>query len=112
MFFAWIALSLLLFSSLPWWGLFLTFAAVGFVRPGRLGQDALLGLASGGVAAAMGFYADGRSAGTIAPKIAALFSLPHPELIFAILFLMTFVSSVLALQTGYVLSRLFVKKAV
>ncbi len=100
MVFAWIVLSFLLFKFSPWWGIVLVGLVVGFARPGKLFLDLQLALVSGAVAMAMAFYSDGRHLGLISKRMSGLFSLPVPDLMFAMMFVLFFTTVLLALQSG------------
>lgn len=109
MVFAWIAISFLLLKFLPWWAIVLGCGMVGFLRPARILLDFQLALVTGTVALGMAFYADGRNFGLISKRMAGLFSLPIPDLVFALIFILFSLTALLSLQSGKALRALMIR---
>lgn len=112
MLFAAIVISYFTFKFLPWWGVFLMFAALGAWRGGKWKGDLLIALISGLVFAAMTFWADGKTGALVSQRMSGMFGLPKQELIFVVMFVMQFISSTLALQAGSALRGLFARQTV
>jgi hypothetical protein len=91
----------------PWWGLALAAAILGGLRPAGRKSDSQLGAAAAVAWAALAYVQDGRDFGQISRRLAGLFHLPGPALIFAVMALAAFVTAFLCARAGAVLGDLF-----
>ncbi len=97
---------------LPWWVPGFIAGGLGWASGSRASNAWQLALAGGGVAAALSFIKDGRHAGIISQRMSGLFSLPHPSLIFVMVFLVSGVTLFLCFQAGASLSSLYKPKSI
>jgi len=97
---------------LPWWTLSLLGFAAGFLSgPSR--QRALqFSLCAGLVWAAEAFIKDGKNAGVISQRLSGLFDLPSVGLVFAVVFVVGFVTAFLFFQAAAGLSVLSKAKTI
>ncbi len=105
MFFFGLALSAAVIWLLPWWALPLTAFLIGFMLPYKFHYVWSFSLSAGLAMAALSFVRDGQSHGLISKRMAGLLSLPTPTLLFAVIFILGFVTAALWMQAGLVLSK-------
>lgn len=111
MFFFSLAVFLLASWTLPWWGLALAAAVLGGLRPTGWCSDLQRGGAAALAWAALAYVQDGRNFGQVSRRLAGLFHLPRPALIFVVMALLAFVTAVLCAHAGAVLAGTFKTEA-
>jgi hypothetical protein len=97
---------------LPWYAASVAAAVIGFVLPNATVKTHLVLAASAGFASAAGaFMQDGRNYGLVSKRMGGLLMLPWPGMIFAVVFLFSFISVFLWLRGGYGLRQWFDQRA-
>lgn len=100
MFFFCLALFLALGWLAPWWAAALAALALGWARPASPREIFQLGGASALAWAALAYIKDGRNFGLISQRLAGMFNLPHPLLVYVCMGLIAFATVVLCAQAG------------
>jgi hypothetical protein len=108
MFFAGLIIFIACSLYLPWYAATVVALFIGLsFRQASLQQHLSLAVASGIAYAACAFMADGRNYGLISRRMSGLFMLPSPYLLFAVLFMISFISVLLWLRFGFEIRRRF-----
>ena len=110
MFFFSLALFLAVSWTLPWWVSALAGLVLGLNRvPGW--KDSLTFSSGAGLAwAALSYVQDGRNYGLISRRLAGMFSLPSPLLVYVVMGLLGFVTVFLCSQSGAAMRRMFLSQ--
>lgn len=101
MFFFSLGLFLVAVKFLPWWGLALVAFLLGtMLKKSSASWGLQVALAGASAWMALAFLQDGRSLGVISQRLASLFHLPSPLLIFVIVALLGALTAGLPFQAG------------
>lgn len=104
----WALLFLVLFSSwfLPWW-IYLVWAFLVGWKTHSAGKAFVTGFLGTGLAWVMvAYYQDMRGESLISERLAGMFSLPHPSLVYVVVLVLSGLSSALFCVAGFYLSEI------
>lgn len=102
-----LALFLLCGWLLPWWATFLVAASLGGLLPGRFFRGLEVACGAALAWAALAYVLDLRSFSMISVRMAGVFQLPGPVLIFVLMFGLGGVTALLGFQVGTTTRVLF-----
>lgn len=106
MFFAGLIIFLVCTLYLPWYAIMIAAAVMGWTfNQASIKQHLSLAMAAGFANVACAFFDDGRNYGLISKRMSGMFSLPSSYGIFAVMFMLAFVSVILWLRAGMALRQ-------
>lgn len=92
---------------LPWWGIGMAAFCLGILHGGTRTNAVQTAGAAGLVWACLAFILDGHSHGLISRRMAGLFNLPAPALMFVLMFVIGAVTALLCFWSGALGARFY-----
>ena len=94
-------------SFFPWWSIAGAGLILGALLPSGRKVAAQMGLAAGTVWAAWAYIRDSQNYGLISQRMSGVFGLPYAWMIFAVVFVLGFITAYLCTRAGHAMKESF-----